>query len=41
MNTVTVNDSYPLPRIDATLEALSGAKYFTTLDLEQDTGRCR
>ena len=33
LNTVTVRDAYPLPRIDDTLELLQGAKYFTTLDL--------
>lgn len=26
-------DAYPLPQIDATLDALAGAQYFTTLDL--------
>ena len=36
LNAVTVNpDSYMLPRIDDTLDALSGAKYFCTLDLTQ------
>ena len=33
-NAVTRKDSYPLPRIDDALDALSGAKYFTTLDLQ-------
>ena len=32
LNAVTVKDSYPLPRIDYMLDALSGARYFTTLD---------
>ena len=36
LNAVTVNpDSYLLPRIDDTLDALEGAKYFCTLDLIQ------
>lgn len=33
LNSVTVKDRYPLPRIDFTLDALFGARYFTTLDL--------
>ena len=34
LNSVTRKDSYPLPRIDDTLEALSGATWFSTLDLK-------
>ena len=34
LNDVTHKDSYPLPRIDDTLEALSGAKWFSALDLK-------
>src|SRR6218665_3719848 len=33
LNDVTRKDVYPLPRVDACLDALSGAGWFTTLDL--------
>ena len=33
LNLRTVKDSYPLPRIDTCMDALGGAKYFSTLDL--------
>jgi hypothetical protein len=33
LNDVTVKDSYPIPRIEETLESLSGAQWFSTLDL--------
>ncbi|BHF65296.1 hypothetical protein SprV_0200830600 [Sparganum proliferum] len=34
LNAVTVKDSFPLPRIDTTLEALAGAACFSTLNLQ-------
>ena len=33
LNNVTHFDVYPLPRVNETLEALDGSKFFTTLDL--------
>ena len=33
VNAVTRKDAYPLPRVDDTLDTLSGAKWFSTLDL--------
>ena len=34
LNDITVKDAHPLPWIDNTLEALKGAKIFSTLDLK-------
>ncbi|CAF5221430.1 unnamed protein product, partial [Rotaria magnacalcarata] len=34
LNSVTVRDVYPIPRIDDTLDQLQAAKYFTSLDLK-------
>ena len=33
LNAVTRKDAYPLPRIDDTLDTLSGLQWFSTLDL--------
>ena len=33
LNAITKLDTYPLPRIDETLERLSNSEYFSTLDM--------
>lgn len=33
LNKFTVRDAFPIPRIDESVEALAGAKYFSTFDL--------
>ena len=35
LNTITIRDQYPLPRIDDTFDQLHNAAWFTTLDLVQ------
>ncbi|GBM27783.1 Retrovirus-related Pol polyprotein from transposon 297 [Araneus ventricosus] len=34
LNEITIKDSYPLPGIDDTLDALNGSQWFSTLDLK-------
>lgn len=34
MNSITKKDSYPIPRIDEMLEAVSGSKWFSVVDLK-------
>ena len=35
LNRITVNDPYPLQRIEGCIDSLGGAKYFSSLDLIQ------
>lgn len=34
LNSVTIKDSHPLPRVDDALDALSGSDWFSTIDLQ-------
>ena len=40
LNKVTKKDAYPLPRIDESLDALTGASWFCTLDLVSGYWQC-
>lgn len=40
LNDITVKDAYPLPRIDDILDTLSGAKYFSTIDMASGYWQC-
>ncbi len=35
VNALTYKDAYPIPKIDACLDAMGGSKYFSSLDLRQ------
>ena len=42
VNDITRKDAYPIPRVDDTLDTLSGSAWFTTLDLKRVvTGKWR
>ncbi len=41
VNEISRKDAYPIPRIDDTLSSLSGAQYFSTLDLPVGTGKLK
>ena len=35
VNEVALKDAYSLPRIEETVDALSGAKFFSTMDVDR------
>ena len=41
LNSVSRKDAYPLPRIDSSLEALAGNKWFCTIDLISGYWQCK
>ena len=40
LNKITTKDSFPLPRVDSTLDALSNTKFFSTVDLISGYWQC-
>ena len=40
LNEVSQKDAYPLPRIDACLDAMNGARWFSTFDIQVGTISC-
>lgn len=40
LNRITVRDAYPLPRVDETIDCLSGANYFSKIDLHLAYWQC-
>ena len=36
LNDVSQKESFPLPRVDLTLDALNGSQWFSTLDLTKE-----
>jgi hypothetical protein len=38
LNSVTINDSYPLPNINLIFDTLAGSRYFNTINM--DNGYC-
>ena len=41
LNERTIKDAYPLPRVDESIDALAGAKYFSVLDLKSGFWQCQ
>ena len=35
VNEITVKDAYTLPRIDETVDALNGSKFFSSMDIDR------
>lgn len=41
LNSQTKKDAFPLPRIDESLESLTGARWFSTLDIASGYWQCK